>query len=85
MENANVYLDSPALVVKSSAKKDIGDWTVTSHVNAIVQILFVIPQGDASAVPATGVSQVLNMPKSYQYETNSTPLVLQSLFVVMDF
>ena len=69
MENANVYLDSPALVVKSSAKKDIGDWTVTSHVNAIVQTLFVIPHEVASAVPATGVSQALNMPRSHQCET----------------
>ena len=64
MENANVYLDSPALVVKSFVRKDIGDWIVTSHVNAIVQILFVIPQGDASAVLATGVSQALTMSKS---------------------
>ena len=69
MENANVYLDSPALVVKSSARKDTGDWIVTNHANAIVQILFVIPHEDASAVPATGVSQVLTMPKSRQYET----------------
>ena len=64
MENANVYLDSPALVVKSSARKDTGDWIVTNHANAIVQILFVIPQGDASAVLATGVSQALTMSKS---------------------
>ena len=69
MENANVYQDSPELVVKNFVRKDIGVLIVTSHVNAIVQILFVIPQGDASAVLATGVSQVLNMPKRYQYET----------------
>ena len=64
MENANVYLDSPALVVKNFVRKDIGVLIVTSHANAIVQILFVIPQGDASAVLATGVSQALTMSKS---------------------
>ena len=69
MENANVYQDSPALVVKSSARKDTGDWIVTNHANAIVQILFVIPHEDASAVPDTGVSQALNMSKSHQCET----------------
>ena len=84
MENANVYLDSPALVVKNFVRKDIGDWIVTSHVNAIVQTLFVIPHEVASAVPATGVSQALNMPKSHQNVT-IIPLVLQSLFVVMIF
>jgi len=69
MENANVYLDSPALVVKNFVRKDIGDWIVTSHVNAIVQILFVIPHEGASAVLATGVSQALTMPMSHQCET----------------
>ena len=64
MENANVYLDSPALVVKNFVRKDIGDWIVTNHANVIVQILFVIPHEDASAVPATGVSQVLTMPRT---------------------
>ena len=64
MENANVYQDSPALVVKNFVRKDIGVLIVTSHVNAIVQILFVIPHGDASAVLATGVSQALTMSKS---------------------
>ena len=67
MENANVYQDSPALVVKNFVRKDIGDWIVTSHANVIVQILFVIPHGDASAVPATGVSQALITPKSHQF------------------
>ena len=69
MENANVYQDSRGLIVKSFARKDIGDWIVTSHVNAIVQTLFVIPHEVASAVPATGVSQALNMPKRHQYDT----------------
>ena len=69
MENANVYLDSPALVVKNFVRKDIGDWIVTSHANVIVQILFVIPHEVASAVLATGVSLALNMPKSHQCET----------------
>ena len=69
MENANVYLDSPELVVKSFVRKDIGDWIVTNHANAIVQTLFVIPHEGASAAQATGVSQVLNMPKSHQCET----------------
>ena len=68
MENANVYLDSLGLVVKNFVRKVIGVLIVTSHANAIVQILFVIPHEDASAVPATEVSQPLNMPKSYQYE-----------------
>lgn len=71
MENANVYQDSPALVVKNFVRKDIGVLIVTSHANAIVQILFVIPHEDASAVPATGVSQALSMPKSHQYETKT--------------
>ena len=84
MENANVYQDSPALVVKNFVRKDIGDWIVTSHANVIVQILFVIPHEDASAVPATGVSQVLTMPKSNQYETIILlALVQQTLFMVM--
>ena len=69
MENANVYQDSPALVVKNFVRKDIGDWIVTSHVNAIAQILFVIPHEGASAVLATGVSQALTMPMSHQCET----------------
>ena len=69
MENANVYLDSRGLVVKSSARKDIGDWIVTNHANAIVQTLFVIPHEGASAVLATGVSQALTMPMSHQCET----------------
>ena len=66
MENANVYQDSPALVVKNFVRKDIGDWIVTSQANVIVQILFVIPHEGASAAQATGVSQALNMPKSHQ-------------------
>ena len=43
MENANVYLGLLEPDVRNFAKKDIGDRTATSHVNAIVLISFVIP------------------------------------------
>ena len=66
MENANVYLDSLGLVVKNFVRKVIGVLTVTSHANAIVQILFVIPHAVASAVPATGVSQAFTISKTHQ-------------------
>ena len=42
MENVNAFLDLQDLVVKSFAKKDIGDKTAINHANAIVLILYVI-------------------------------------------
>ena len=42
MESVSAFLDLLELDVRSFAKKDIGDRTAISHVNAIVLILFVI-------------------------------------------
>ena len=42
MESASVFLGLLGLDVRNFVKRDIGDKTATSHVNAIVLILYVI-------------------------------------------
>ena len=84
MGNANVYQDSPALVVKNFVRKDIGVLIVTSHVNAIVQIMFVIPLGDASVVPGTGVRQALATYNSHQCEKQNSINNMQDLKILLN-